>query len=130
MKALSLKQPFAELLATGKKTIELRFWNTHFRGRFLIHASGNIDFDSCSELKIDPKGLARGAIIGGAVLFDVKMYPGAKEFYKDSSKHLATSKYFNKDKKQYGFIIKDPVKFAKPIAMPGKLGFFYVDMKI
>ena len=38
MKCLSLKQPFAELLASGKKTIELRKWNTRFRGRFLIHA--------------------------------------------------------------------------------------------
>jgi len=36
MKALSLKQPFAELILQGKKTIELRKWNTKFRGEFLI----------------------------------------------------------------------------------------------
>ena len=39
MKCLSLKQPFADLLALGKKTIELRKWNTKFRGEFLFHAS-------------------------------------------------------------------------------------------
>jgi len=39
MKALSLKQPFAELIVSGKKTIELRNWNTKFRGKFLVHAS-------------------------------------------------------------------------------------------
>ena len=39
MKTLSLKQPFAELVVSGKKTIELRKWNTKFRGKFLIHAS-------------------------------------------------------------------------------------------
>ncbi|MEK6923012.1 MAG: ASCH domain-containing protein, partial [Nanoarchaeota archaeon] len=39
MKALSLKQPFAELILQGKKKIELRKWNTHFMGEFLIHAS-------------------------------------------------------------------------------------------
>ena len=39
MKCLSLKQPFAELLISGKKTVELRKWNTKFRGKFLIHAS-------------------------------------------------------------------------------------------
>ena len=39
MKALSLKQPFAELIVSGKKNIELRKWNTKFRGEFLIHAS-------------------------------------------------------------------------------------------
>ncbi|MDD4353280.1 MAG: ASCH domain-containing protein, partial [Candidatus Nanoarchaeia archaeon] len=28
IKVLSLKQPWAELVASGKKTIELRKWNT------------------------------------------------------------------------------------------------------
>ena len=39
MKVLSLKQPFAELILQNKKKIELRKWNTKFRGAFLIHAS-------------------------------------------------------------------------------------------
>ena len=39
MKCLSLKQPYAEPLVSGKKTIGLRSWNTHFRGKFLVHAS-------------------------------------------------------------------------------------------
>ena len=38
-KCLSLKQPYADLLVAGKKTIELRTWNTKFRGEFLVHAS-------------------------------------------------------------------------------------------
>ncbi len=33
-KCLSLKQPYAELTVSGKKTIELRTWNTKFRGEF------------------------------------------------------------------------------------------------
>ncbi|MDQ6862918.1 MAG: ASCH domain-containing protein [Thermoproteota archaeon] len=37
MKGLSLKQPFAELLVSGRTTVELRKWNTKFRGKFLIH---------------------------------------------------------------------------------------------
>jgi hypothetical protein len=38
MKALSIKQSFAELILQGRKKIELRTWNTSFRGEFLIHA--------------------------------------------------------------------------------------------
>jgi hypothetical protein len=38
MKALSLCQPFASLVATGKKTIETRVWPTRYRGRLLICA--------------------------------------------------------------------------------------------
>ena len=37
MKCLSICQPFAELIIQNKKTIELRKWNTSFRGEFLIH---------------------------------------------------------------------------------------------
>jgi hypothetical protein len=39
MKALSLKQPFAELIKNGTKTIETRLWSTKYRGNLLICAS-------------------------------------------------------------------------------------------
>jgi ASCH domain len=39
MKALSIKQPWASLIAHGIKDIENRTWKTHFRGRIFIHAS-------------------------------------------------------------------------------------------
>jgi len=39
MKAISLKQPWASLIANGKKTIETRTWPTKYRGDLLICAS-------------------------------------------------------------------------------------------
>jgi hypothetical protein len=39
MKALSVKQPWAGLIASGKKTVELRSWRTKYRGPLLICAS-------------------------------------------------------------------------------------------
>jgi ASCH domain-containing protein len=66
MKCLSLKQPFADLLALGEKTIELRKWNTKFRGEFLIHASKNIDVDACERLDIETDKISIGAIVGSA----------------------------------------------------------------
>lgn len=39
MKALSIRQPWAWLIAHGFKDIENRTWKTKFRGEFLIHAS-------------------------------------------------------------------------------------------
>ena len=47
MKCLSVCQPFAELIIQGKKTIELRKWNTKFRGEFLVHAAKNILEQDC-----------------------------------------------------------------------------------
>ena len=52
---------------SGKKTIELRKWNTKFRGKFLIHASKNLDKERASSLNIDFTKLSQGAIIGIAI---------------------------------------------------------------
>lgn len=43
MKALSIKQPWASLIANGIKDIENRTWKTKFRGRIYIHASAKWD---------------------------------------------------------------------------------------
>lgn len=39
MKALTVKNPFATLIAMGIKDIENRTWRTNYRGRLLIHAA-------------------------------------------------------------------------------------------
>ena len=39
MKALSVKQPWANLIARGRKTIETRTWATTYRGPLLIVSS-------------------------------------------------------------------------------------------
>jgi hypothetical protein len=129
MKCLSLKQPFADLLALGEKTIELRKWNTKYRGKFLIHASKNIDIEACERLDIDNDKLTTGAIIGSAFIYDVKEYKSQEEFNKDKLKHFSIiSKYF--DGYKYGFVVKDARMLKKLIPYSGKLGFFEVDGSI
>ena len=39
MKALSVKQPYASMIASGQKTIETRTWKTNYRGDLLICSS-------------------------------------------------------------------------------------------
>ena len=39
MKALSLTQPWATLVAIGAKSIETRSWSTNYRGRIAIHTA-------------------------------------------------------------------------------------------
>ena len=129
MKCLSLKQPFADLLALGEKSIELRKWNTKFRGKFLIHASKNIDKEACERLDIDIENLGKGAIIGSAFLYDVKEYKNQEEFNRDKQKHFSIiRKYF--DGYKYGFLVKDARMFKNSIPYSGKLGFFEVDDSI
>lgn len=43
MKTLSIKQPWAWLIASGIKDVENRTWRTNYRGRIYVHASGRWD---------------------------------------------------------------------------------------
>ena len=116
MKALSLKQPFAELVASGRKTVELRRWNTNFRGEFLIHSSKIPDRGSM--IKFGFNDLPLGFIIGKANLVEVKHYKNEEEHNKDKNLHLANSSWG-----RYGFVIKN-AKRIKPAPAKGMLGFW------
>lgn len=116
MKALSLKQPYAELILQGKKKIELRKWNTHFRGEFLIHSSLNPDKKAMKIFGFDK--LPLGFIVGKAKLINVKKYENEVGFRKDIGLHLATS-----DFGKYGFILKDAERI-EPISVKGQLNFW------
>lgn len=43
MKAISIKQPWAKFIAHGLKSLEIRSWQTSFRGQLLIVASKKAD---------------------------------------------------------------------------------------
>ncbi|MBS3141287.1 ASCH domain-containing protein [Candidatus Woesearchaeota archaeon] len=121
MKSLSIKQPWAELIMQGKKSIELRKWKTSFKGEFYVHASGNQDEEQMKRFNL--KDLPRQAIIGKITLVEVKKYENEQEFLKDKNKHQAEKMEFG----SYGFILENPVRLEKPIKQKGQLGFFEVD---
>ena len=124
MKCLSICQPFAELIIQNKKTIELRKWNTNFRGEFLVHAPIKIRKKDYKKLKIK-ENLTTGAIIGKVELYDVKKYESLKEIQEDRNQHFSTKKF---QKKTFGFILKNSKPLRIPIPWKGQLGFFDVEL--
>ena len=79
MKCLSICQPFAELIVEGKKTIELRKWNTKFRGEFLVHAARNMLLEDCKRTYKTPIKMNNKQLF----LFYKKLYNNSVEcFYK------------------------------------------------
>lgn len=124
MKCLSICQPFADLIISGKKSIELRNWNTNFRGEFFIHAPLKVRTKDCKRLKINKK-FVTGVIVGKATLYDVKRYNSKNELKSDKKYHLASLEF--QDKK-FGFILKNPKSLKIPIPCKGKLGFFDVKL--
>ncbi|MEM2160464.1 MAG: ASCH domain-containing protein [Candidatus Nitrosotenuis sp.] len=126
-KCLSISQPFADLIIKGKKIIELRHWNTSYRGEFLIHSPAKIKLDDCKRLEINPDDLITGAIVGKATIYDVKKYETKKEFLADRKYHLAPDSYFSEN--TFGFLLKRAKEFKIPIQAKGKLGLFDIELK-
>ncbi len=121
--ALSIRQPWAELILQGKKTIETRKWDTKLRGEFYIHASKIIDIQACKEFGIDPSSLVTGVIIGKAICEDTKEYHTDEQFMKDDKKHR--SGFYGFQKPRFGFLLRD-VERITPNPTKGNLKFFNV----
>lgn len=77
MKAISVRQPFAWLIVSGKKPIENRNRTTRYRGPLIIHASQqwhDVTVDEVERrygVRIDRTALRRGGIVGRVDLVDV-----------------------------------------------------------
>ncbi len=75
MRALSIRQPWAELIMRGQKTIEYRTRVTHIRGQVHIYASlGRYHPDDeaewADEFGVDVAQLPRGVVVGTVELID------------------------------------------------------------
>ena len=104
--ALSLKQPWAALLAHGLKTVEVRRWPTAHRGRVLIHAARVPDERPEAWSHVPPELLEAAQLLGGIVgageLTDCLTYRGVDEFRRDQARHLNDPSWF-RPPRLYGF---------------------------
>ena len=79
MKALTIRQPWAELILRGRKPFELRSWRTHYRGTLVIHAAAKIDAEDARHFGLNPSKLITGAFVGVAILSDMVYRPWSLE---------------------------------------------------
>ena len=63
MRAITIRQPWAELILRGEKDVENRSWRTNHRGLLLIHAGLGADTEYFEEYEV-PEDADRGAIVG------------------------------------------------------------------
>ena len=70
MKVITIKQPFASLIAEGFKEYEFRTWNTKYRGDILIHAGKGIDKKAMKRYEHLNLEYPRGCIIAKAKITD------------------------------------------------------------
>lgn len=75
MKALTICQPYAELIARGEKLIENRSWPTWYRGPLAIHAGKSRawlgdDDEEAALHAVDVRAIPFGAVVAVAELVD------------------------------------------------------------
>ena len=142
MKVLSVKQPFASLIASSEKQIETRSWQTKYRGPIAIHASGRFDADSkehmyylqtCFDCLKDVKGynLPLGCIVATANLYDVKPTSYTCSHFGEWWLDWLTEKEYaigNFSPNRYGWFLSDVKLLDTPIPCKGKLGLWETDL--
>ncbi|KUF38990.1 hypothetical protein AS361_03845 [Myroides marinus] len=122
-KALSVKQPWAELICLGIKDVENRTWKTKFRGRVYIHAPAKKDTTSRLTTEqinaidhVEETYLRLSAIIGEVTIIDCVQ--NHKSIWADKGEGI------------WHWVLKDAVFYDKPILnVNGRLGIWNINLE-
>lgn len=130
VKALSLKQPYAWLIANGYLLVDDRTWGTSYRGVMLIHASKGIYEEyydylvAQTDLPLPSKDqLGYGGVVGMAQLV-LCVRPNN---IPPTLTREQQADFSGVPRNHFGFLFED----AKPLTLmpcPGKLGIFELHM--
>lgn len=129
MKAITLHQPWATLIAAGHKTVETRSWPTNHRGPICIHAgrksaADGIDALEKAGVRLDclyDAPLPLGAIIAIADVWDCKRMDAE---WVESLSPLERAVGDHKPDR-YGWILRN-VEPIEPVAARGAQGIWEV----
>lgn len=130
MKVITIKQPFATLIAEGIKEYEFRTWKTKYRGDILIHAGKGIDKKAMEKYKNLNLEYQSGKIIAKATITDcIYLDESLKQILKEKNYSI----YHNVLKenstwKGYAFKLENIQKIP-PIEIKGKLSLWEYDYK-
>jgi hypothetical protein len=119
--ALSIRQPWAELILQGRKTIELRTWETDYRGLLWLHAGQAADLGLDRSFGVsDPP---RGAFVGRITLEDISPIDLFRwEGWR--GQHLDSGRY---QPGLFAWHLSSAERLRQPVPAPGKLKLFTVD---
>jgi hypothetical protein len=139
MKALSIQNPWAHLIAKGIKDIENRTWSTKYRGRIYIHASAKqadfvFTFDQCDALtaanynKPEPI-MAFSAIVGEVDIVDcVLRHPSVWAEHAAVKLRKLGSEMIPVNVHVWNWVLENPLIYDHPISnVKGALSLWEYD---
>lgn len=123
MKALTVRQPWAWAIISGRKRIENRTWCTPVRGRIAIHSSQKPEGDwrrLAAMLEDATTWNACRESPNGTILGTVELVDCVEE----------SDDYSFAGRPHYGFVLADPRPLRKPIQVRGSRRFWTVPPNI
>lgn len=110
MNCISIRQPYAELILSGRKSIELRNWMIMKDETIYLHVGSIVDYPTCKQHGI-PYAIDKtcGNIVGSFHIVDIKTYNDLNEFTADKDLHLSNQYY------RYGHILSNIKRLVEPI---------------
>ena len=121
VKVLTLKQPWATLVAEGIKIYEFRSWKTKYRGKVLIHAGAGVDKKDMVRLKELNYNYPASKIVAIADLDDCLELD---EKLNDEIIAEGNIAYGNKRRTGYAWKLKNIKKVKYDSEVKGKLGLW------
>ena len=127
MKVITLKQPWATLVAEGIKKYEFRSWRTKYRGKILIHAGVGVDKEELDKFKNLNLEFPKGKILAEVEIVDC--FPLTDELNKKiiSENNIA---YGNKIRTGYAWKLDNVKKIKSDKIIKGKLSLWDLDIDI
>lgn len=125
MKTLSFHQPRAEQIVRGEKTVDIRTWQTSYRGPLAIHAAAERRDDRCRELGFDPAALAYGAVIGVVELVEIRPLDAAT-YAAWQPQHRSTAPFPGAP--CYAWCLAHPQRLPEPLPVTGRRRLFEVEL--
>ncbi|MDD2518496.1 MAG: ASCH domain-containing protein [Bacilli bacterium] len=125
MKVLTLRQPWATLVAEGIKKYEFRSWKTKYRGKVLIHAGTGIDKEDMKKYKNMNLKFPSRRIIAIVEIED------CLELDEQLNKKIIAEKnvaYGNKIRTGYAWKLKNVKKINYGKDVNGQLGLWNIDL--
>lgn len=121
MKVITLKQPWATLVAEGIKKYEFRSWKYNYRGEILIHAGVGIDKEAMEKVKDLKLEYPSKRIIAKVTIKD------CIELNSEISKKINSENYLvygDKIRTGYAWKLDNVEKIYLPKEIPGKQGIW------
>jgi len=123
MRVITLKQPWASLVAEGLKEYEFRNMNYSYRGKILIHAGKGIDKDAMERVKKFNLDYPSSKIIAEVEIVDcIKV----DETFNNYINNLNSSVYGNKNRNGYAWKLSNVKKLHNDEYISGKQGIWYI----